>query len=190
MKAATIRKYLRPHPISRRWTTFNGAFQSALAVHEGYDPKKQAEALVVLGQDPEGDLLCVYCSAKAATWDHLENNVRHRRFSGFGNRIYNLVPACRTCNERKGGKNWKDFLVAQQRADHEEQARRLAMFAERNTSERFGWEDIVREFPDTAKRYAELLDRVKEDLRRADQIAAEIRESVAAHLRNREHVGK
>src|SRR5690349_11010298 len=109
MRARSIRKYLRPHPILDRWTTFNGAFQGALAAHEEYDATKHAQALILLGQDPEGELRCVYCEAEAMTWDHLENNVRGGRFSGHGNRLYNLVPACRTCNESKGAKSWQDF---------------------------------------------------------------------------------
>jgi hypothetical protein len=182
MKASSVKKYLKEPKILRRWTTFNGSIQSALGVPEVYDADRHAAALALLGQSVEDDLLCVYCGAAAATWDHLENNVRGTRFSGFGHRIYNLVPACRSCNERKGRKDWKEYLDKLDPTDKTERANALARFAKENAAESFGWEQIEREFPDLAKEYDELRNEIREKLRAADSVALKIRKAVSARL--------
>lgn len=49
--------------------------------------------------------LCVYCGERqAATWDHIVPV-----FRGGRNIISNLVPACLTCNSRKGKKTLSEF---------------------------------------------------------------------------------
>lgn len=180
MKAPTIKKYLVPRKIAGRWTTFNGAMQGALAVPELYDSAKHAKALALLGQNSDEDLLCVYCGAAAATWDHLECVVKSRYYSGSGHRIYNLVPACRTCNEKKGGKPWAAFLLEIGGADEGLRRERLERFAQRELVERFGWDDIVRELPDLAKRYQELITEIRGKLKEADDLAAQIRAKAAS----------
>jgi len=182
MKAQSIKKYLKPSKIAGRWTTFNGAMQAALAVPEAYDPERHAEALRLLGLDNFESLRCVYCGEPAKTWDHLENNVRGGRFSGFGHRIFNLVPACRTCNEKKGGKHWRDHLEKCNPPDKSERTRRLEAFAQRNDAERFGWAEIEREFPELAAEYDQLRADIREKLEAADRVAERIREKVARRL--------
>jgi hypothetical protein len=186
MKANTVKKYLRPSRIKGRWTTFDGSLQAALAVHDEYDEydeydeARHAEALAVLEQSGASDLRCVYCGAEAATWDHLENNVKDGRFSGFGHRIYNLVPACRSCNEKKGSKPWRLYLDETNPLDKSARAAALARFAERNDAERFGWSEIQRDFPELAANYDKLLDEIKKQLKKADEVASKIREAIAA----------
>lgn len=132
----------------------------------------------MLGQGLEDDLACVYCGSAAATWDHLYNNVKDGRFSGYGHRIFNLVPACRSCNERKGGKHWREYLDLLAPTDKEVRVRALERVDERNTQERVGWAEIERAHPDLASRYANVIDEVREKLRLADQLASEIRTKV------------
>lgn len=110
MKAIAIKKYLRPSTVMGRKSTFTNAFASALAPHDVYDVAAVAAAMRDLGQDPDGDLACVYCGREAATWDHVFNRVVKGDFSGHGHRIRNLVPCCRSCNESKGQKAWLDYL--------------------------------------------------------------------------------
>lgn len=182
MKANTVKKYLKPSKIMNRWTTFNGAMQAALAVPERYDPERHAEALRILGFADAEDLTCVYCGDPAKTWDHLENNVKNGRFSGFGHRLFNLVPACRTCNEKKGAKHWRVFLDELNPADQLERAQAIEAFSRRNAAESFGWAQIQQEFPELAGEYDRLLEEIRERLRAADQVAQQIREGVTARL--------
>lgn len=182
MKADTVKKYLKPSKITHRWTTFNGAMQAALAVPESYDPERHAEALRILGFAYADDLTCVYCGDPAKTWDHLENNVKEGRFSGFGHRLFNLVPACRTCNEKKGAKHWRAFLDELNPGDKLERAQAIEAFSRRNAAESFGWAQIQQEFPELAGEYDRLREEIRERLRAADQVAQQIRESVTARL--------
>lgn len=72
MKKATLKYHLNPYSIfTKRRTTINHAFASALAPNDQYDEKVIDDALRVLGQNPDHDLTCVYCGQDAETWDHL-----------------------------------------------------------------------------------------------------------------------
>jgi 5-methylcytosine-specific restriction endonuclease McrA len=110
MKMDSIKRYLKPYKMKQRASTISHAFASALAPHDDFDEREVIKALRQLGQDP-GNLKCVYCSRKAATWDHLMSIVKNSEFRGYGHQIGNLVPACRPCNEAKGGKNFRDYLL-------------------------------------------------------------------------------
>ncbi len=100
-----------------RKSTVANAFASALAPHDVYSVSAVAGALRALDQGADTELLCVYCGMQAATWDHVFNRVVKGEFSGHGHRIRNLVPCCRSCNERKGSMQWRDFLLKLNSAD-------------------------------------------------------------------------
>lgn len=114
MKRKAIRTHLQPYSIvKRRKTTINHAFASALALNEEYDDHQVAEALRFLGQDPDADLLCSYCEDRAAeTWDHIFGLVSEGEYFGYGHSLGNLLPCCKQCNSRKGGKDWREFLMS------------------------------------------------------------------------------
>lgn len=181
-EARSVKKYLKPFRILGRWTTFNGSCQAALAVPETYDEAKVREGLRLLGQPGEGQLSCVYCGAPAATWDHLKNIVADKKYSGFGHRIFNLVPACRTCNERKGRTPWREFLERRAPPDQAQRAERLAAFEAQAESEQFGWPRIAERFPEMAAGYERSLTELRALLERLDRQAGEIRAAVQAEL--------
>ncbi len=111
MKAQSIKKHLTDYSIYvKRWTTINHAFASALSVPDKYDINKVSEAIKVLGQDPDKDLLCVYCKNPAQTWDHIKSLVSKSQYSGNGHQIGNLVPCCTPCNSEKISTDWKEFI--------------------------------------------------------------------------------
>jgi 5-methylcytosine-specific restriction endonuclease McrA len=51
---------------------------------------------------------CAYCSEPADTLDHVRP--RHK---GGATATTNLVPACRTCNRRKGSEEWREWFNRQ-----------------------------------------------------------------------------
>ena len=126
--ASSIKNYLRPSTIMGRKSTFSSAFASALAPYDTYNPAAVSEAIRDLGQDPNAELECVYCGAKAATWDHVFSRVVNGDFSGHGHRIRNLVPSCRTCNESKGKKPWREFLETRNPPDKDVRINRMERF--------------------------------------------------------------
>ena len=180
MKIESIKRYLRGQTIAGRRSTWANAFASALAPFDAYSKEAVAEAIGDLGQNPDGDLECVYCGQPAATWDHLYNRVIKGEFSGHGHRVRNLVPCCRTCNERKGAKSWRDWLETLQPSDLHERMLRIERFLGGSRGSRVG--DILirdvagREFA----RFLEIRQQVFELIREADVLAATIRAKVSA----------
>lgn len=75
-----------------------------------YDADRVSDALRFLGQDPDGDLSCVYCGHAAQTWDHLVSLVKAGQLQGFGHQLGNLVPCCKACNSAKGSKDFISFI--------------------------------------------------------------------------------
>jgi hypothetical protein len=111
MRYSSIRKHLKPYGIvARRRTTINHAFAAAVAPHDEYDDARIRSALVLLGQNPDADLLCAYCGVLAETWDHVFATVRDSHFSGHGHQLGNLLPCCKGCNSAKGNKHWRRYL--------------------------------------------------------------------------------
>jgi len=111
MRYRDIRRYLKPYSIvANRTTTVNHAFAAAIAPCDPYDEQKTRDAVRQLGQNPETDLVCVYCGSRAETWDHVHATVQDKRFSGFGHRLGNLLPCCKPCNSKKGNKTWSVYM--------------------------------------------------------------------------------
>ncbi|MGV8830941.1 MAG: HNH endonuclease [Devosia sp.] len=178
MKMASIKKYLRPQTIMGRKSTFSNAFASALAPHDIYSASAVAAALGELGQDPEGDLFCVYCGVDAATWDHVFNRVIKGEFSGHGHRIRNLVPCCRTCNERKGQKSWQDWLSIVAPADQLARQARIQAFLDSGGIAPTTPEQFAQQGGEEMERYLEIRRTVFELMLEADLLAVKIREKV------------
>lgn len=175
MKKSSIRKYLKPQPISSRISTFKNAFASALADFDAYDETAVNQALIDLGQDPEGDLLCVYCGAPAATWDHVNARVSKGEYSGHGHTIRNLVPSCRTCNEKKGASGWQAWLDKLGGPDHAERVSRMEQFLAGGASRLATLEHLRAAAPEEFERYLIVRHKVFDLLKEADQLAKEIR---------------
>ena len=111
MKIKSIKRHLQEYSIfGKRGTTINHAFASAIAPCDIWDEKVISEAIKVLKQNPENDLICVYCGEFAETWDHVFGLVKNFKFSGYGHVVGNLVPCCKQCNSQKGNKKWFDFI--------------------------------------------------------------------------------
>ncbi|HEX2685150.1 MAG TPA: hypothetical protein VHN14_00955 [Kofleriaceae bacterium] len=182
MRASSIKKKLKNHPIRGRWSTINGAVQCALAVPEVYDEEKLATLIGLLDQKLDEELVCVYCSEAAATWDHVFNNVQDGRFSGYGNRIFNLVPACRTCNETKRGLHWRDFVKVRAGSNAKDVLRRLAGVEARNDAERHSWSMISERYPELAAKYDSAQRELKAKIDELDELARQIRDAIKRDL--------
>ncbi len=181
MKAASITKHLRPYSIlQKRTTTIAHAFASAIAPAEVIMGSRLGEALKVLGQNPEGDLVCVYCDRPAETWDHLVALVQAGEMSGYGHTLSNLVPACRDCNSRRGNKEWRSWLRGS-RADCEARISRIESYVQFSGSAMRSTEDLKRVAPQQMERYAAIRHQVLDLLREADKLANEIRAAAGPH---------
>ena len=174
MRYLTVRNHLKPYVIvSRRKTTINHAFAAAVAPSDDYDEQRVREAVAILGQDPDQDLLCAYCGAPAQTWDHVFATVKDSRFSGHGHRLGNLLPCCKPCNSAKGNKDWRRFLaeLGLPASTHQAAEHRIATYLST-----LSLQDSV---PDSSPEYERLL-QVRTEvlglLAEADELAKIIRE--------------
>jgi 5-methylcytosine-specific restriction endonuclease McrA len=170
----SIRSHLKAYSlVAKRTTTINHAFAAAIAPHDDFDEKRVREGLAVLGQDADADLLCAYCGERAETWDHVHATVTETEFSGHGHRLGNLLPCCKPCNSRKGNLDWRAWL---RRLDVSEQVRseremRIALYVEKYGD----IDELAKHLPE----YQELLElrrQVREIFRKADALAAVIRQ--------------
>jgi len=174
--ASSIKNYLRPSTIMGRKSTFSSAFASALAPYDTYNPAAVSEAIRDLGQDPNAELECVYCGAKAATWDHVFSRVVNGDFSGHGHRIRNLVPSCRTCNESKGKKPWREFLEARNPPDKDVRISRMERFLGNTAAQSINSEGMRHKATEELSRFLEIRAQVFQLMAEADHLAAIIRQ--------------
>ncbi len=177
VRIESIKSHLNPYSIyGKRRTTINHAFASAVAPNATYDRKIVGDALRTLGQDPETDLTCVYCGKAAETWDHIFGLVKNNGFSGFGHVVENLAPCCRSCNQKKGNKNWKVFFAAPEIAmlpGSKKREKYLARYVTRYESS--VQENVKSVCPVEMKNLDEIKEKVFKLLEKADVLAAEIR---------------
>lgn len=180
MKYTTIKQYLSPYSIyGKRSTTINHAFASALAPCDSYNVTRIIEALRLLGQDVNSDLVCVYCGFEAETWDHLVGLVKDLELHGFGHQLGNLVPCCKTCNSKKGNRDWQNFLRSRVTDDEEYSLREQRIMSYLN---HFATEiDLSRaKLHDVEwQRYSEIKRDILSLMREADLLAETLRVAVA-----------
>ena len=69
-------------------------------------------ALSLLDMD-ESTVACAYCGDPMTEWDHLNPLVRNKRPTGYISEIHNLVPSCGKCNQSKGNKPWREWIVSE-----------------------------------------------------------------------------
>ncbi len=163
-----------------RKSTFSSAFASALAPHDIYSQAAVFEAIRDLDQDPDAELLCVYCEAKAATWDHVFSRVVNGDFSGHGHRIRNLVPCCRRCNESKGKKPWREFLETRNSPDKDVRIKRMERFLRNTSVQPINTEGMRHKAAEELTRFLEIRSQVFDLMAEADRLAAIIRQKATS----------
>ncbi|MCI2959508.1 HNH endonuclease [Agromyces atrinae] len=75
-------------------------------------PAQIEEALSVLGVTSKE---CAYCGAESTEWDHFRPLVDNQKPTGYISEIDNLVPACGKCNQSKGNKHWRIWMLSSAR---------------------------------------------------------------------------
>jgi hypothetical protein len=186
MKRESIKDHLRPYSIySRRVTTINHAFASAIAINDVYEDAWVRQAIMDLGQDPEQDLRCAYCDVRPAeTWDHVTGLVRNSQYSGFGHTIGNLLPCCKDCNSRKGNRDWKVYLRAITPDDERfaYKVTQLERFFSKYQKPEFNQNAIAELMPDEMQAYNDIHQQILDLMKQADALAQKIREKTKTHL--------
>lgn len=175
--------------VSRKSSITNAFVNSVIPVRPPTIEEVE-QALAILEMEPH-DVRCAYCGDKASEWDHLRPLVLRRRPTGFISEIANLVPACGKCNQSKGNKPWRDWMVS--KAKLSPTGRKLANVAERiarleayerwRSPTRMDFESIVGK--DQWEKYWGLCERVIEELRQCQEVAETMRLRIVESLRSR-----
>jgi len=103
-------KIPKPLKITSRISTITNSFAQAIIPTEVPTEDEVNELLVRLEMSFD-DRKCVYCGDSATDWDHLRSLVSNKEPSGYVTESRNLVPSCGTCNQSKGGSDWKKWMT-------------------------------------------------------------------------------
>jgi len=111
MKYLRLFKMPKPMKITGRSSSITNAFINSIIPVIYPTDEQVEEALTILGMT--GDKYeCAYCGAVASEWDHLRPLVVDKKPTGYISEIHNLVPSCGKCNQSKGNKEWRQWIVS------------------------------------------------------------------------------
>lgn len=97
--------------ITGRSSSITNAFVNAIIPAIYPSDAEVREALAILGMS-QTDVRCVYCGDSYTEWDHLRPLVRNQKPTGYISEIANLVPCCGKCNQSKGKKPWREWIMS------------------------------------------------------------------------------
>ena len=145
------------------------------------------EALHVLGMTCD-DIRCAYCGDPKTEWDHLRPLVLDRRPTGYVSEIANLVPACGKCNQSKGNKPWREWMLSKARlspsgrgiADLNERIARLSAYERWRKPLSVDFIAILGQ--EAWDHYWTLCEAAIEELRQSQQVADHMRAKIIAAL--------
>ncbi len=101
----------KPVNIMGRASSITNSFINGIIPGVPSSKEEISEALDILGMD-KSDVRCAYCGDKNTEWDHLRPLVFEKRPTGYISEIANLVPACGECNQSKGNKPWREWIMS------------------------------------------------------------------------------
>ena len=163
---------MKPYKMASRSSTISNAFAQALAPSDSFNAEQLEKAFRELGlYDENGNLLCTYCSAKSSSVDHLNPLVYQSKFTGWGHVFGNLVPACGSCNQKKGGKPWRDFVS--EITFSKERVEQLERY-ERKAPQPISQDDLASFYPDLLDAYQRLRELSIDTMKAAQSLANEI----------------
>ncbi len=100
-----------PMTITGRSSSITNAFVNALIPVVFPTEAEVTEALAVLGMSSD-DVRCAYCGDPYSEWDHLRSLVIDQKPTGYISELANLVPSCGKCNQSKGKKPWRQWILS------------------------------------------------------------------------------
>lgn len=146
-------------------------------------------ALEILGMTHA--VTCCYCGDPWTEWDHLRPIVIDKAPTGYISEIHNLVPACGKCNQSKGNRPWREWMLGdaarspKTRGIHDlkERAARLDAYEHWKTPTQLDFAAIVgaAEWGTYWGRWKALLEQMRTATEHATRIRAQIAATYAGH---------
>lgn len=106
-----IFKMPKPMKITGRSSSITNSFINSIIPVIQPNEEEIKQALELLKIDPS-NMECIYCGSSSTEWDHLRPIVKNKRPTGYVSEICNLVPSCGKCNQSKGNKYWKTWMLS------------------------------------------------------------------------------
>lgn len=139
----------------------------------------------------ESSFCCSYCGDPASEWDHFRPLVKDQKPTGYISEIHNLVPACGKCNQSKGNKDWKTWMLSDAAlspkskgvVDIEQRIQRLGTYAEWGDATKIDFEEIVGS--DDWQQHWTNWQEILKAMGTAQELADSIREAVARRHHSR-----
>jgi hypothetical protein len=177
-----------PQTMASRKSSITNAFVNALIPVVVPTEEEIEKALTILGMEPS-DMRCAYCGDKMTEWDHLHPLVLKRRPTGYISEIANLVPSCGKCNQSKGNKEWRVWIMSEggrhsptvRKLDVTVRIASLEAYEKWLTPQRIDFEAILG--PDEWKAYWKLWDVMIADLNKCQEVADTLRKKIADRLK-------
>jgi hypothetical protein len=143
------------------------------------------QALKILKMTPPATFQCAYCGGDASEWDHLRPLVKDKKPTGYISEINNLVPSCGKCNQSKGNKDWKTWMLSTAKLspttrsikDIPERIKRLEAYENSKTPTKMDFASIVGQ--EVWALHQANLERVQSLMRESQELAAKINSEVA-----------
>lgn len=105
-----IFKMPAPVTITGRTSSITNAFVNGIIPVIIPTDEEIEDVLQTLGMN-KNHITCAYCGDPYTEWDHFHPLVKDKRPTGYISEIHNLVPSCGKCNQSKGNKHWKTWML-------------------------------------------------------------------------------
>jgi hypothetical protein len=173
-----------PMKITGRSSSITNAFINSIIPVVQPTEIQVREALAILEMTPE-TFQCSYCGASATEWDHLRPLVLNKKPTGYISEIHNLVPACGKCNQSKGNKDWRAWMLSDAKLspktkgidDLKERINRLEKYDKWGAPTKVDFENIVGQ--QVWEQHWKNWELVQETMREAQKLAEQINSKVA-----------
>lgn len=173
-----------PMKITGRSSSITNAFINSIIPIVRPSAEEVRQALEVLGMTPE-TFQCAYCGGGVSEWDHLRPLVKEKKPTGYISEIHNLVPSCGKCNQSKGNKEWRAWMLSTAKLsptargirDIPERIRRLEAYESYRTPTKMDFSEIVGS--DVWTQHQNNLERVQALMRESQTLATQISLEIA-----------
>lgn len=182
-----------PMKITGRSSSITNAFINSIIPVIYPTASEVQNALEILDMTPQ-TYQCAYCGGIASEWDHLRPLIKDKKPTGFISEIHNLVPSCGKCNQSKGNKNWKEWMLSNAQlspaargvSDINERIKRLEIYEASKAPTKMDFEAIVGN--DIWAQHKNNLERVQALMRESQALATKINSEVATAYKALEQV--
>ena len=173
-----------PMKITGRSSSITNAFINSIIPVVKPSEAEIKKALEILEMSPE-TFQCAYCGDSASEWDHLRPLVKNKKPTGYISEIHNLVPSCGKCNQSKGNKEWKTWMLSTAKLspitrnikDISARIKRLEAYENWGVATKINFESIVG--ADAWKQHWENCDNLQKSMQEAQNLASRINQIVA-----------